>query len=76
MSYDITVKEYAISLCQACIDGKGRECHTPGCALFLHSVDIPIHREVLTEIEPIWDDDKLVGYTIAKAELTPSTSAT
>jgi hypothetical protein len=47
-----------------------------GCALFLHSVDIPIHREVLTEIEPIWDHDKLVGYTIAKAELTPGTSAT
>ena len=70
------VKEYAIYLCQECIDGIGKECNTPGCALFLHSVDIPIHREVLTEIEPIWDHDKLVGYTIAKAELTPGTSAT
>ncbi len=45
------VKRYAISLCQACIDGVGEECHTPGCALYLHSVDIPIMREMLTEID-------------------------
>jgi hypothetical protein len=70
------VKEYAIYLCQECIDGIGKECHTPGCALFLHTVDLPIHREGLTEIEPIWDDDKPVGYTITKPELTSGTSAT
>lgn len=38
-------------LCEACIDGEGEECHTPGCALWLHSVDLPIHREVLVFLE-------------------------
>ena len=23
-------------LCDLCLDGKGGECHTPGCALFLN----------------------------------------
>jgi hypothetical protein len=33
-------------ICQACLDGDGDECHTPGCALYLHSVDLPIAPEV------------------------------
>lgn len=37
-----TVREYKLWLCDPCVDGKGSECHTPGCALFLHAVDIPI----------------------------------
>jgi hypothetical protein len=41
------VNEYIIRLCDACIDGQGKECHTPGCAMFLHAVDIPFHREIL-----------------------------
>ncbi len=45
------VKEYLIELCDACIAGEGRECHTPGCALWLHRVDIPIERELL--LDPI-----------------------
>lgn len=52
---DITVKQYVISLCQACIDGVPSECHTPGCALWFHRVDLPIHRESLTEVEPVWE---------------------
>lgn len=45
------VSEYLIRLCDACIDGEGQECHTPGCAMFLHSVDLPFHREIL--LDPI-----------------------
>jgi hypothetical protein len=33
-------------ICQACLDGDGDECHTPGCALYLHSVDLPIAPEL------------------------------
>jgi hypothetical protein len=43
------VKQYLVNLCDGCIDAKGQECHTPGCAMFLHSVDIPFHREVLLD---------------------------
>jgi len=36
------IKHIAIRICEACLAGEGDECHTPGCALFLHSVDLPI----------------------------------
>ena len=35
-----------LRICQACLDGEGAECHTPGCALWLHSVGPRIHREL------------------------------
>lgn len=38
----VAVRPYELWLCDPCVDGKGSECHTPGCALFLHAVDIPI----------------------------------
>ena len=41
------VKVYKIFLCDDCIEGAGEECHTPGCTLYLHSVDIPIGKELL-----------------------------
>lgn len=47
------LKLIAIEICEACLDGKGEECHTPGCALFLHRVDLPIcpmHYKVLSEV--------------------------
>jgi hypothetical protein len=31
-----------IIICKGCIDGVGQECHSPGCTLFLHRVDLPI----------------------------------
>ena len=51
------IKKINISICEECLDGKGEECHTPECAVFLHRVDLPIDPnlyEVLNE------------YTIAK----------
>lgn len=41
-----------VRICQMCIDGKGQECHTPGCALFLHSVDLPIREELIEDVTP------------------------
>jgi hypothetical protein len=48
------IKHIAIKICEACLDGVGDECHTPGCALWLHSVDLPIDENlyiVLDECE-------------------------
>jgi len=39
---DMKIKYIAIRICDACLKGEGQECHTPGCALFLHKVDLPI----------------------------------
>lgn len=36
-----------INLCELCLQGAGEECHTPGCALFLHnSPGLPIAPEM------------------------------
>ena len=48
------IKHISIHICEACLNGEGQECHTPGCALFLHSVDLPIDSllyEILDEYE-------------------------
>ena len=40
------LKLIGIWICEACLEGVGSECHTPGCALWLHKVDLPIHKEL------------------------------
>ena len=40
------LKKIIITICEACLDGLGQECHTPGCALCLHAVDLPISTEL------------------------------
>ena len=48
------IKHISIRICEACLNGEGQECHTPGCALFMHSVDLPIDPglyQVLDEYE-------------------------
>jgi len=50
------IKVIRIAICEACLAGEGEECHTPGCALFLHSVDLPIFSElyeVIREYEEV-----------------------
>lgn len=45
------VKTVRIRLCEACLNGEGQECHTPGCALFLHnSPGHPIMPELYEEL--------------------------
>lgn len=40
-------------ICEGCLDGVGQECHTAGCAYFLHAVDLPLARELLEACEEI-----------------------
>ena len=47
------LKTIKITICQDCLDGKGEECHTPGCALFLHTVDLPIDERLYAVIEQV-----------------------
>lgn len=42
------LKKVEIMICEGCLDGVGEECHTPGCALWLHRVDLPIDPETYT----------------------------
>lgn len=42
------LKHIAITICEACLEGEGVQCHTPGCALFLHLVDLPIDARLYT----------------------------
>ena len=46
------VLEIAIRVCRPCLDGAGGQCHTPGCALWLHDMDtLPIARELYEVVE-------------------------
>ena len=48
------LKLIQIMICEACLNGIGAECHTPGCALWIHRVDLPIDPglyEVIEEFE-------------------------
>ena len=36
-----------IRICEACLNGEGQECHTPGCAMWLHTVDHPLIYEAI-----------------------------
>lgn len=47
----ITLREITIVICRLCLDGQGSECHTPGCALYLHRVDLPIAPEMYTVLQ-------------------------
>ncbi|MGB3443966.1 MAG: hypothetical protein WBA97_34960 [Actinophytocola sp.] len=39
---EFPVHKITLNLCEPCINGVGEECHTPGCDLWLHAVDMPI----------------------------------
>lgn len=40
-----------LDLCNACLDGVGGECHTPGCALWMSQApDISIRDKVVPEL--------------------------
>lgn len=51
------IKVIEIAICQACLDGEGSECHTPGCALWLHRVDLPIAAELYTVVREYESED-------------------
>ena len=51
------IKQIVIWICEACLKGEGQECHAPGCALFLHAVDLPFTEELYTLIGQREDPD-------------------
>lgn len=37
-----------LRICEFCLDGKGGECHSPGCVLFLSKApDIPLREKIV-----------------------------
>ena len=50
MTTDVSLKRVEMIICQACLDGVGQECHTPGCAMFLHRIDLPFPKDVYVEV--------------------------
>ncbi len=50
----MVLKQIKITICEACLRGIGKECHTPGCALWMHKVDLPVHPE-LYEVINEWE---------------------
>ena len=63
------LKRVEMLVCTACLDGIGEECHTPGCSMFLHSVDLPFpkdtYREV-TDFAPTLQQPYAVEYRIER----------
>jgi hypothetical protein len=51
-----------LTLCRACLEGKGGECHSPGCALWMNSApDIPVTEyEVVPDAGPALGEDASV----------------
>jgi hypothetical protein len=49
------LKQIKITICEGCLNGKGDECHTPGCALCWHKIDLPIYHEMYEVIKE-WDE--------------------
>ena len=44
------IQQIVIWICDDCLAGVGDECHTAGCALFFHSVDLAIDENMYTVI--------------------------
>jgi hypothetical protein len=55
------IKVIEIPICEACLNGIGEECHTPGCALFLHRVDLPFNSCTYKVIREYDDGDEISG---------------
>ena len=63
------IKRILLDICEACLKGEGEMCHTPGCALFLHSVDLPID-ERLGVVVGEWDDTEIACTNTEDEEVT------
>ena len=44
-----------INICQACLNGLGKECHTPSCAFYMQDVRPPIDKGLYTVLEEYYD---------------------
>ncbi len=53
-------------ICEACLNGEGKECHTPGCALWLHRVDLPVDRRLYKVVQETEEEEAPDGHEKAK----------
>lgn len=52
------LKYVKIIICEACLEGMGDECHTPGCAFYLHnSLGFPVGHEMYEVIKE-WEEEE------------------
>jgi hypothetical protein len=52
MNDEVKTHRVTMWLCDLCLDGKGGECHVPGCALYLNRApDLPLRNSLTVEIE-------------------------
>ncbi len=59
------IKLVKIRLCEACLEGRGDECHTPECALCFHSSPgYPIHREMYEVLDEWENGEPNLGYAL------------
>lgn len=70
------VKLVTIAICEGCLEGIGEECHTPGCAFFLHDVSTGMAIDpAMYEVKNEWNSEKqikaldVIGDRTALAEL-------
>jgi hypothetical protein len=83
---EIPVRLVQLLMCDPCIDGEGDECHTPGCALWIHDVPKPSLRAMVTIIdaakepqpapELAMDDDDFFDSVTAAIKPQPAPSLT
>lgn len=52
------IKRIVIDVCEPCLNGEGEVCHTPGCALCRHKVDLAIHPELYETISEYDEDEE------------------
>ena len=51
------LKRIEVTICEACLNGERGVCHTPGCALCRHAVDLPIDPLEYIVLEE-WEDEE------------------
>lgn len=50
----VAIRRVTLVLCDSCLLGRGGECHTPGCALWMNRApDVPIGSKCEAISEPV-----------------------
>lgn len=65
------LKDIRITICEACLDGIGECCWTPGCAMWMHEVDLafdPRAYEVIQEFEEPVRRAEAAGIKVIRVE--------
>jgi hypothetical protein len=61
------IRRVIVNICEPCIRGEGQECHTPGCILCLHRVDLPLMEELMEDADALQAELARVRALVDKA---------